>query len=162
QRLRFALALLPDPALMALDEPTSGMDVEGRRDFWSAIRRDAQRGRTVLFATHYLEEADAYADRIVLVRQGQIVADGTASEVKALVSGRTVRATLPDADLGALQGLPGVESVEVRGDTVLIASTDSDAVARHLLASTEARDLEITSRGLEDAFLSLTSEGENR
>jgi ABC-2 type transport system ATP-binding protein len=162
QRLRFAMALLPDPELLVLDEPTTGMDVGGRRDFWAAIRADAELGRTVVFATHYLEEADAYADRIVLVRQGQIVADGTASEVKALVSGRTVRATLPDADLGALQGLPGVESVEVRGDTVLIASTDSDAVARHLLASTAARDLEITSRGLEDAFLSLTSEGETR
>jgi ABC-2 type transport system ATP-binding protein len=87
------------------------------------------------------------------------VADGTAAEVKSLVSGRTIRATLPDADVAALQGLSGVETVEVRGDSVLIASTDSDAVARHLLTSTDARDLEITSRGLEDAFISLTSEG---
>jgi ABC-2 type transport system ATP-binding protein len=162
QRLRFAMALLPDPELLVLDEPTTGMDVTGRRDFWSAIRADAERGRTVVFATHYLEEADAYADRIVLVSQGQVVADGTAAQVKALVSGRTIRATLPDADVVALQALPGVESVEVRGDSVLIASTDSDAVARHLLDSTAARDLEITSRGLEDAFISLTSEGENR
>ena len=158
QRLRFAMALLPDPELLVLDEPTTGMDVAGRRDFWAAIRADAERGRTVVFATHYLEEADAYADRIVLVRQGQIVADGTAAEVKALVSGRAVRATLPDADPAALQALPGVESVELRGDTVLVASMDSDAVARHLLTSTAARDLEITSRGLEDAFISLTSQ----
>lgn len=158
QRLRFAMALLPDPELLVLDEPTTGMDVAGRRDFWAAIRADAERGRTVVFATHYLEEADAYADRIVLVRQGEIVADGTAAEVKALVSGRVVRATLPDADPLALQALPGVESVELRGDTVLIASMDSDAVARHLLTSTAARDLEITSRGLEDAFISLTSQ----
>ena len=77
QRLRFALALLPDPDLLLLDEPTTGMDVEGRRDFWAAIRADAGRGRTVLFATHYLEEADEYADRIVLIRRGRIVADGT-------------------------------------------------------------------------------------
>jgi ABC-2 type transport system ATP-binding protein len=158
QRLRFAMALLPDPELLVLDEPTTGMDVAGRRDFWAAIRSDAERGRTVVFATHYLEEADAYADRIVLVRQGEIVADGTAAEVKALVSGRVVRATLADADPIALQALPGVESVELRGDTVLIASMDSDAVARHLLTSTAARDLEITSRGLEDAFISLTSQ----
>jgi ABC-2 type transport system ATP-binding protein len=158
QRLRFAMALLPDPELLVLDEPTTGMDVAGRRDFWAAIRSDAERGRTVVFATHYLEEADAYADRIVLVRQGEIVADGTAAEVKALVSGRVVRATLTDADPIALQALPGVESVELRGDTVLIASMDSDAVARHLLTSTAARDLEITSRGLEDAFISLTSQ----
>src|SRR6476646_7358973 len=102
QRLRFAMALLPDPALLLLDEPTTGMDVEGRRTFWSAIRRDAERGRTVLFATHYLEEADQYADRIVLVRDGRIVADGSGSEIKALAAGRTVRATLPDADTDAL------------------------------------------------------------
>ena len=108
QRLRFALALLPDPALMALDEPTAGMDVEGRRDFWSAIRRDAERGRTVLFATHYLEEADAYADRIILLRQGRIVADGTAAEVRNLSTGRSVRASLADADEATLSRLPGV------------------------------------------------------
>jgi ABC-2 type transport system ATP-binding protein len=158
QRLRFAMALLPDPELLVLDEPTTGMDVTGRRDFWAAIRSDALHGRTVLFATHYLEEADAYADRVVLVSHGQVVADGTAAEVKALVSGRTVRATLPDADLDLLHRLPGVETVEARGDSVLIASTDSDAVARHLLTRTAARDLEVTSRGLEDAFISLTSE----
>ena len=162
QRLRFAMALLPDPELLVLDEPTTGMDVTGRRDFWSAIREDAAQGRTVVFATHYLEEADAYADRIVLVSQGQVVADGTAAQVKALVSGRTVRATLPDANVVALQALPGVETVEVRGESVIIASTDSDAVARHLLTHTAARDLEIASRGLEDAFISLTSEGEGQ
>ncbi|MFC8502708.1 ABC transporter ATP-binding protein [Pedococcus sp. NPDC057267] len=158
QRLRFAMALLPDPELLVLDEPTTGMDVTGRRDFWAAIREDAEQGRTVIFATHYLEEADAYADRIVLVSQGQVVADGTAAEVKSLVSGRTVRATLPDADVAVLQAIPGVETVEVRGDSVLVASTDSDAVARHLLTRTAARDLEITSRGLEDAFISLTAD----
>lgn len=160
QRLRFAMALLPDPELLVLDEPTTGMDVTGRRDFWAAIREDAEQGRTVLFATHYLEEADAYADRIVLVSHGEVVADGTAAQVKALVSGRTIRATLAHADVPALQRLPGVESVEVRGDSVLIATTDSDAVARHLLNTTAARDLEITSRGLEDAFISLTTEGD--
>ena len=158
QRLRFALALLPDPALMALDEPTAGMDVEGRRDFWSAIRRDAERGRTVLFATHYLEEADAYADRIILLRQGRIVADGTAAEVRNLSSGRSVRASLADADHAAIAALPGVRAVEIRGDRVLIRTTDSDAVARYLLTETVARDVEIVSHNLEDAFLALTSD----
>jgi len=158
QRLRFALALIPDPALMVLDEPTSGMDVEGRRDFWTAIRRDAEQGRTVLFATHYLEEADAYADRIILLRQGLIVADGTAAEVRNLSSGRSVRATLPDADQAALSALPGVRAVEVRGDRVLIQTLDSDAVARYLLSRTPARDLEIVAHNLEDAFLALTGE----
>jgi ABC-2 type transport system ATP-binding protein len=158
QRLRFAMALLSDPELLILDEPTTGMDVEGRRSFWGSIRQDTAEGRTVLFATHYLEEADAYADRIILLRHGQIVADGTSSEVKALAAGRTVRATMAGADEAALRALPGADSVEVRGDTVLIHSSDSDAVARYLLTSTQARDLEINTRGLEDAFIALTSD----
>jgi ABC-2 type transport system ATP-binding protein len=159
QRLRFALALLPDPALMVLDEPTAGMDVEGRRDFWTAIRRDAERGRTVLFATHYLEEADAYADRIILLRQGRIVADGTAAEIRNLSTGRSVRATLPDPDPVALKALAGVRTVEIRGDRVLIQTTDSDSVARHLLTHTPAHDMEIVAHNLEDAFLALTGDG---
>jgi ABC-2 type transport system ATP-binding protein len=158
QRLRFALALLPDPALMALDEPTSGMDVEGRRDFWTAIRQDAEQGRTVLFATHYLEEADAYADRIILLREGRIVADGTAAEVRSLSSGRSVRASLAGADEAALSKLPGVRSVELRGDRVLIQTTDSDAVARYLLTTTTAHDIEVVTQNLEDAFLALTGD----
>jgi ABC-2 type transport system ATP-binding protein len=157
QRLRFAVALLPDPELLILDEPTTGMDVSGRREFWSAIREDAERGRTVIFATHYLEEADLYSDRIVLVRNGSIVADGTSAEIKAMGSGRTVRATLPGARRDELASLPGVESVELRGDTVMIRGADSDAVARHLLTQTAARDLEISSSNLEDAFVALTS-----
>jgi ABC-2 type transport system ATP-binding protein len=162
QRLRFAMALLPDPELLILDEPTTGMDVAGRHDFWTAIRDDARGGRTVIFATHYLEEADAYADRVVFVRRGRIVADGTAAEVKALASGRTVRATLPGADEAALRALPTVESAEVRGDTVYVHAGDTDAVARHLLTRTAARDLEITSRNLEEAFLTLTAEEDPR
>src|SRR3954469_19604774 len=158
QRLRFAMALLPDPELLILDEPTTGMDVGGRHDFWQAIRRDAQGGRTVIFATHYLEEADAYADRVVFVRRGRIVADGTAAEVKALASGRTVRATLPGADEAGLLALTGVDRVERRGDTVYLHGRDTDAIARHLLNNTAARDLEITSRNLEEAFLTLTAD----
>ena len=158
QRLRFALALLSDPALILLDEPTTGMDVEGRREFWKAIRADAARGRTVVFATHYLEEADAYADRIVLVRKGEIVADGTAAQIKSLASGRTVRATLPGADEATLRAIPGADSIELRGDTVLIHSGDTDKVARHLLTTTDAHDLEITARGLEEAFIALTGD----
>jgi ABC-2 type transport system ATP-binding protein len=158
QRLRFAMALLPDPELLVLDEPTTGMDVEGRRSFWSSIRTDAEAGRTVLFATHYLEEADAYADRIVLMRQGEIVADGTSAEIKAMSAGRTVRATLAGASEAELAAIPGADSVELRGDTVLIHATDSDAVARYLLTSTPARDLEIIARGIEDAFLALTGD----
>ena len=158
QRLRFALAMLSDPELLILDEPTTGMDVEGRRGFWSAIQQDAEKGRTVLFATHYLEEADAYAQRIVLIRHGQIVADGTAAQIKALASGRTVRATLPGADPGRLGTIPGADSVEINGDTVLVHSGDSDTVARYLLNTTAARDVEIAAEGLEAAFIALTGE----
>jgi len=162
QRLRFALALLPDPDLMILDEPTTGMDVGGRHDFWSAIREDAGRGRTVIFATHYLEEADSYADRIVLISHGRVVADGTAAQVKAAASGRVLRATLPPgADrtgLTAMARLSGVDSVQVRGDTVIVRGRNTDAAARHLLNSTAARDLEITSHNLEEAFLTLTAD----
>ena len=159
QRLRFAMALLSDPRLLVLDEPTTGMDVEGRRDFWGAIREDAERGRTVMFATHYLDEADAYADRIVLIRQGSVVADGTTAEIKNLASGRVVRATLPDADEPSLRALGGVTNVELRGDTVLVQCSDSDVVARHLLTRTAARDLEISSKNLEAAFVALTGDG---
>jgi ABC-2 type transport system ATP-binding protein len=160
QRLRFALALLPDPELLVLDEPTTGMDVEGRRGFWASIRQDAQRGRTVLFATHYLEEADAYADRIILLRHGVVVADGTSAEVRALAAGRTVRATLPHANQAELEAIPGADGVEIRGDSVLIHAKDSDAVARYLLTKTPAKDLEIIARALEDAFIALTSDAQ--
>jgi ABC-2 type transport system ATP-binding protein len=153
------MALIPDPELLLLDEPTQGMDVEGRRDFWQAIRDDAALGRTIVFATHYLEEADAYADRIVLISKGRIVADGTATEVKALASGRTIRATLFHADEASLRAMPGVDEVEIRGETVYIHSGDTDAVVRRLLSETTAHDIEITSRGLEDAFIALTSSG---
>jgi ABC-2 type transport system ATP-binding protein len=158
QRLRFALALLPDPKLLVLDEPTTGMDVEGRREFWAAIRSDAARGRTILFATHYLDEADAYADRIVLVRHGRVVADGTPAEIKNLASGRVVTATLQGLSDIELSRVPGVERAERRGDRVILHGQDSDAIARHLLTSTGARDLEIASTGLEEAFIALTGD----
>ncbi len=161
QRLRFALALLPDPRVLLLDEPTTGMDVGGRRDFWNAIRADAAGGRTVVFATHYLEEADAYADRIVLVSHGRVVADGTAADIRAITSGRVVSAAFdgrPPAD-DALAALPGVELVERRGDRVLLHTHSSDVLARALFDTTPAHDVEITSLGLEEAFLTLTSAG---
>ena len=132
------------------------MDVEGRRAFWGAIREDAQQGRSVLFATHYLEEADLYADRIVLISNGSIVADGTGSEIKALASGRTVRATLARPDTEALARLGGVDARRGARRAGLRRTQDSDLVARYLLTGTDARDLEITTHGLEDAFLSLT------
>jgi ABC-2 type transport system ATP-binding protein len=161
QRLRFALALVGDPALLVLDEPTVAMDVETRRQFWTTMREFASRGKTVVFATHYLEEADAYADRIVLMAGGRIVADGPATEIKARVGRRIVRATLPEADLAGLARLPGVATVERRGDGVVLACSDSDRALRALLpAYPDARDLEVTGAGLEEAFLELTASHE--
>jgi len=159
QRVRFAVALASDPELLVLDEPTAAMDVEGRHAFWTTIREFAARGRTVLFATHYLEEADDYADRAVLMSRGAIVADGPTNEIKAMVGSRTIRATLPAAQLDALRALPGVSTAERRGEAVVLTCSDSDAAIRALLAAyPEARDVEIEAAGLEHAFLALTGE----
>ncbi|GAA1977607.1 ABC transporter ATP-binding protein [Terrabacter lapilli] len=159
QRLRFALALLPDPPLLVLDEPTAGMDVTARRDFWDAMHADASAGRTVVFATHYLEEADSFADRIVLVAGGRVVADGTTAEIRARASGRIVSATLPQDRAGELlahlRTLPGVASVEERGARAVVTASDSDAVARFLLDA-GGSDLEVVAAGLEQAFMTLT------
>jgi ABC-2 type transport system ATP-binding protein len=162
QRLRFALALLPDPRLLILDEPTAGMDVGARREFWDTMHADANSGRTVVFATHYLEEADAFADRIVLMAGGCIVADGSTAEIRGRTSGRTVTATLPDAlateAIDQLKELPGVVEVTHRGDRVSVVATDSDAIARALLNGLGGTDLEITSASLEQAFIALTGD----
>jgi len=159
QRVRFAIALVGDPALLILDEPTVAMDVEGRHAFWASMREIAARGKTILFATHYLEEADEFADRIVLMARGRVVADGPPTEIKAVVGLRTLRATLPGADLDALRRLPGVARAEGRGDAVTLTCEDSDAAIRALLAAHPgARDIEISGAGLEQAFLHLTGD----
>jgi ABC-2 type transport system ATP-binding protein len=161
QRVRFALALVCDPDVLVLDEPTVAMDVETRRQFWRGMREYTDSGRTVLFATHYLEEAQEYADRVVLMRSGRVVADGSVAEVRATVSGRTLRAVVPGATRAAIVALPGVRAAEVRGDTVDLDCADSDAALRALLARwPAAHDIEITAVGLEDAFLALTSASE--
>jgi ABC-2 type transport system ATP-binding protein len=159
QRVRLAVALVADPELLILDEPTVAMDVEGRHGFWTAMRAFAARGRTIIFATHYLEEADDNADRIVLMAHGRVVADGAPTEIKARVGRRTIRATLPGAAVDLLRDLPGVAGVERHGDTVSLSCTDSDAAIRALLAGyAEAHHIEIAGAGLEEAFLELTGD----
>jgi ABC-2 type transport system ATP-binding protein len=159
QRVRFALAIVCNPELLVLDEPTVALDVEGRREFWSIMREFAARGKTVLFATHYLEEADANADRAILMAHGRVVADGPTTEIKARVGRRTLRATLPDVDPVSLAKLPGVASAERHGSAVILNCTDSDQSIRALLDRyPAAKDIEITGGSLEDAFLELTSE----
>ena len=161
QRVRAAAALVSDPDLLVLDEPTVALDVEGRKGFWTTMRAFAARGKTILFATHYLEEADAYADRAVLLAHGRVVADGPTNEIKAMAAGRTIRATVPGADLASLGRLPGVVGVEPRGAAVVLACADSDTAIRALLhAHPGAHDIEIAGAGLEEAFLQLTTAGD--
>ena len=158
QRLRYACAIMPDPELLILDEPTVGMDVESRRSFWTSMRAFSAGGRTVLFATHYLEEADAVADRIVVLDEGRVVADGTAAEIKARVAGRTVAVALDSVDPAAAAALPQVARTERSGSRLLLHTADTDALLRALLDSQPwVRDIEINSARLEDAFLALTT-----
>ena len=157
QRVRFAMAIAGDPDLLFLDEPTVAMDVESRRAFWSDMRAFAAEGRTILFATHYLEEADQVADRIVVLDHGRVVADGTAASIKSLSSQRRLRFRLLAPDESALAALPGVTAVDIAGERVDLESTDADATARALLRTDLAvRDLEIAGPDLEAAFLALT------
>jgi len=157
QRVRFALAIVGDPELVFLDEPTIAMDVEGRRTFWAMMRGFSQEGRTVVFATHHLDEVDAVADRIVVMRRGTVVANGAASTIKAAVPTRRVRFASPSADPARLRELDGVDAASVRGSEVVLDSLDADATVRALVASGVAfSDIEVTGADLEQAFVALT------
>jgi ABC-2 type transport system ATP-binding protein len=157
QRTRVAVALVGNPGLLVLDEPTAALDVEARRAFWATMRTFAARGKTVLFATHYLEEADANADRVVLLAAGRVVADGPPNEIKARVGRHTIKATLPGVGTDELMRLPGVTGAERHGEAVVLICSDSDAAIRELLATYPlARHIEITGAGLEEAFVQLT------
>jgi ABC-2 type transport system ATP-binding protein len=164
QRLRFAMAIAGDPDLVFLDEPTVGMDVETRRAFWSDIRTFAAEGRTVVFATHYLEEADVGAERIVVLSRGRIVADGSARVDQVPGFG-------PDGHLhpGGCNARhpcrhpddPDRDRRRHHRRPRAIRTTDSDTVMRRLFESgLDVRDLETQGTGLEDAFIALTSAAE--
>ena len=140
QRLKFALALLPDPDLLILDEPTAAMDVAARQHFWDTMRADAAQGRTIVFATHYLAEADAFAERTVLIARGRIVADGPTADVRASFGGRTV-SFRPPPDVVRPDGL----------DTAWLGRVE------HALAPLGVSGVEVSSASLEAAFLALTT-----
>jgi ABC-2 type transport system ATP-binding protein len=159
QRVRFAIAVAGAPELLVLDEPTTGLDIEARRELWASVRSYAELGRTILFSTHYLEEADDYADRIVVIDRGRVIADGTSEAIKRRVPGRTVGFDLT-GPMAALDGLPGVVGSEVRGDRVQLHTTDSDATVLALAEAGMVRNLEVTGAGLEEAFLALTERKE--
>ncbi|WP_066954190.1 ABC transporter ATP-binding protein [Streptomyces lushanensis] len=164
QRVRFAVALAGRPELLVLDEPTAALDVEARRAFWGSMRAYAERGNTVLFSTHYLEEADQHAGRIVVIDHGRIVADGTGERIKSSAGGHLVSFDLPDdaeaepraADLGRLPGVVSVESAGTRGGRARLRTDDSDATVMALARLGAIRRLEVVPATLEDAFLALT------
>ncbi|HEY9439230.1 MAG TPA: ABC transporter ATP-binding protein [Streptomyces sp.] len=157
QRVRFAVALAGNPELIVLDEPTAALDVEARRAFWDSMRVFAGRGNTVLFSTHYLEEADENADRIVVIDRGRIVADGSSELIKRAAGGNLVSFDLAGRTADGLELLPGVVAVEVRGGRALLRTDDSDATVVALVGIGAVRGLQVAPATLEDAFLSLTA-----
>ncbi|WP_329247568.1 ABC transporter ATP-binding protein [Streptomyces canus] len=167
QRVRFALATAGDSDLIVLDEPTTGMDVTTRQAFWATMREQADQGRTVLFATHYLEEADAIADRVLVLHRGRLLADGTAAEIKAKAGARRIAFDLESViDEAPLRGLPFLTSVTVSksgsaagsGQTIRIQSTDADATVHALYGlGVYPRNLEVAGLGLEQAFVAITA-----
>ncbi|WP_416972107.1 ABC transporter ATP-binding protein [Streptomyces sp. 4F14] len=163
QRVRFAFATAGDSDLIVLDEPTTGMDVTTRQGFWATMREQADQGRTVLFATHYLEEADAIADRVLVLHRGRLLADGTAAEIKAKAGARRISFDIEGEIPPTLRDLPFLTSLDVSGRTVRIQSTDADATV-HALYGTGLypRNLEVTGLGLEQAFVAITEAEEAR
>jgi ABC-2 type transport system ATP-binding protein len=158
QRTLFALAICGNPDLLFLDEPTVGLDVEARRALWEEIRRLVERGKTVLLTTHYLEEADALADRIAVINQGAIIAEGTPAEIKAQTSGKRIRC-VTKLSIGDVLQIPGVTDAKPDREAVEIHTGEAELVVRALLARDPSLSgLEITSAGLEDAFLALTQD----
>ncbi|MCX5047799.1 MULTISPECIES: ABC transporter ATP-binding protein [unclassified Streptomyces] len=157
QRVRFAVALAGNPSVIVLDEPTAALDVEARQAFWTSMRSYARLGHTVLFSTHHLEEADAHADRILVIDGGRIVADGTGEQLKRSVGGSLVAFDLAGRSTEGLELLPGVRSVEVRGDRARLRSDDPDATVVALAELHAIRGLEVVPASLDDAFLALTA-----
>lgn len=161
QRVKFALAMVPDPDILVLDEPTAGMDVTARRHFWDVMRADADAGRTIVFATHYLEEAEQFARRTVVMHRGTVVADAPTARLRASLGERTVAATLPAGDrdsiVARLAAIAGVIGVRLDADRLSLQAADSDAAARALLDA-GAHDLEIAAPTLETAFTALTED----
>jgi ABC-2 type transport system ATP-binding protein len=162
QRAKFALVAVANPEILVLDEPTRALDVAARRDFWAAMRSLAERGRTVVFATHYLDEVAENADRVVVMAGGRVVADGDPDEIRRTTSVTSVAFTLADEDstLDHLADLPGVRAANRSGTRVVLESSDADATIRALSASTLPwRDLSVAVPSLDDSYLALTATG---
>lgn len=158
QRLMFALAICGNSELLFLDEPTVGLDVEARRGFWHSIRELRQAGRSIVLTTHYLEEADALADRIVVINRGRVIADGTPADIKRTVAQRHIRCitSLGAAQIGTLPGVTLVRHDGARLD--IVAAHPESTLFEMLKLDPELHELEVTGAKLEEAFLALTDE----
>jgi ABC-2 type transport system ATP-binding protein len=158
QRALFGLALCGNPDLIFLDEPTVGMDIESRRGLWDQVRALSAAGKTVLLTTHYLEEADMLANRIVVINKGKLLCEGTSAEIKHRVSGRRIRC-ITQLDPEFLKALPSVSDVQQDREAVVILAERPEQVVREMLQRDETlHGLEVSAAALEDAFLALTSD----
>ena len=158
-RVMFALALAGDPELLFLDEPTTGLDVDARHRLWSEIRALRESGRTTVLTTHNLDEADALADRVVVIQNGRRIAEGTPAEIKSRTAGRLVRCVTRIGP-GEVASLPGVVEARTRGQHLEVLTAQPEALVRQLLGRDQAlSDLTVVSAGLEEAFLALTRDG---
>src|SRR3954469_11477808 len=162
QRVLFALAICGNPDLLFLDEPTVGLDVEARRMLWVEIRQLVQRGKTVLLTTHYLQEADALADRVAVINKGEIVTEGTPAEIKAQTAGKKIRC-ITSLSFDVLRRIPGVMEVKHDREAVELHTAEAELSVRELLSrDSQLSGLEVSSAGLEGAFLPLTQDGSRR
>ena len=162
RRVQLAVALAGHPDVLFLDEPTTGLDVQSRRLFWDGVRRVASAGATVVFATHYLDEADANASRVLVLAHGQVVADGDPASIKAQLSERVVRATVDPVRVCELRRLPGVLRASADGSDVQLVTEDVDLTLEGLYrADIRVRNLRFEGSSLEDALLHLTSQLED-
>ena len=152
RRLAVALAFAGRPRLVVLDEPTTGLDVEGRRALWDGVRAFHAEGGTVLLTSHYLDEIETLAERVVVVATGRVIADGDVDQVRGLVSVSTVSLRSETAP-----PLAGTVRSEHAGDRWDLWTTDADALVRRLVRDeVPFRDLQVRTASLEEAFLSLT------
>ncbi len=156
KRLSFALSIVGNPDILFLDEPTAALDVEARRDFWSQVSDFSKSGKTVILTTHYLEEADTLAERIVVINQGQVVAEGSPAQIKARVGGKVIR--FHSSSLPPLENISGFQRLQKNGDMYEVFTSSAEQSLREIFQIAKISDLEIRSTGLEEAFVELTSQ----
>lgn len=160
RRAQFAMALVGRPEILFLDEPTVGMDIASRQSLWSSIRTLVAGGCAVVLTTHYLEEAEALADRVCVVARGKVISEGSVDALRAHVAVRRVRC-VTRTDVANVSAWPGVTSVELQHGRLSLATADAESIVRRLLAADEGlSELEVQRAGLAEAFAEITREAE--